>query len=250
MKNKGRTFVVGDIHGCHQELMTLLETVNFTANDRVIAVGDLIVKGPANKQVLDLFISDRRFSSVLGNHDLAVLQYLKKEEHEYTKAQIEAGQELEHDRKRYKTYLSSLPLHIEFKSFLVVHAGVRPGVPLCDQKKSDLLELRTLAENPKSRTGVPWYEVYDEDRVVFFGHWPQRKPRRGPKAIGLDTGCVYGHQLTAYLVETQELFSVPARHAFSPRPGNSDNSQTESELPNDKTLNVPASTKLIHAAGQ
>jgi predicted phosphodiesterase len=248
MKNKMRTFVVGDIHGCYEELMTLLETVKFCANDRVIAVGDLIVKGPANKQVLDLFISDRRFSSVLGNQDLAVLQYLKNEKHEYTKAQLQAGEELEPDRKRYKTYLSSLPLHIEFKSFLVVHAGIRPGVPLRDQKKSDLLELRTLGEEPKSRTGIPWYEVYDEDRVVFFGHWPQGKPRRGPKAIGLDTGCVYGHQLTTYLVETQELFSVPARRAYSPRPGNVYNSTAERALPNDKTINSSSSTKLIHAS--
>lgn len=248
--NKGRTFVVGDIHGCYEELMTLMESVNFSAIDRVIAVGDLIVKGPANKQVLDLFISDRRFSSVLGNHDLAVLQYLKKEKHEYTKAQIEAAEELEHDRKRYKTYLNSLPLHIEFKSFLVVHAGVRPGIPILDQKKSDLLALRTLSDKPKSRTGIPWYEVYDDDRVVFFGHWPQRQARRGPKAIGLDTGCVYGHRLTCFLAETQELFSVPARRVYSPSPRDFYTSPAKSALPNDKTVNISASTKSIHASNQ
>ena len=68
-----RTIVIGDIHGCYDELVALLEELDLKAEDRVVAVGDLVVKGPKNRQVLDLFKGDSRFSSVIGNHDLALV---------------------------------------------------------------------------------------------------------------------------------------------------------------------------------
>ncbi|HKR60529.1 MAG TPA: metallophosphoesterase, partial [Pyrinomonadaceae bacterium] len=74
-----RTIVVGDIHGCYDELVSLLDLVELQAEDRVVAVGDLITKGPKDKDVLDLFETDNRFLSVLGNHDLAVLRYWRGE---------------------------------------------------------------------------------------------------------------------------------------------------------------------------
>lgn len=75
----GRTIVIGDIHGCFDELSDLLNLVNLHEDDRVIAVGDLIVKGEKNREVLDLFIDDKRFSSVIGNHDRVVRQYWRGE---------------------------------------------------------------------------------------------------------------------------------------------------------------------------
>jgi serine/threonine protein phosphatase 1 len=53
-----RTIVVGDIHGCYDELMALMEKVDLQDNDRVVSVGDLISKGPKSREVLELFISD------------------------------------------------------------------------------------------------------------------------------------------------------------------------------------------------
>ena len=91
---------------------------------------------------------------------------------------------------------------------------MRPGVTLEEQSLDDLTALRTLGPDRESREGTPWYDVYDGERVALFGHWPSPTPRRGPHAIGLDTGCVYGHQLTAYAVETGEFHSVPALRAY------------------------------------
>ena len=68
----GRTIVVGDIHGCYDELIELLERCSFSEADRVVAVGDLITKGPKDREVLDLFMTDERFRTVIGNHDLAL----------------------------------------------------------------------------------------------------------------------------------------------------------------------------------
>lgn len=125
-KYMGRTIVIGDIHGCFDELSDLLNLVNLREDDCVVAVGDLIVKGEKNREVLDLFIDDKRFSSVIGNHDRVVRQYWRGEPVPLTKSQEAACIELEFNRERYSQYLRSLPYMIVFDSYLVVHAG-RPG---------------------------------------------------------------------------------------------------------------------------
>jgi hypothetical protein len=209
-----RTIIIGDIHGCFDELTDLLTLVRFRASDRVIAVGDLIVKGPKNREVLDLFINDHRFGSVIGNHDRKLRQYWRGEPVRLTREQKKAAIELEPNRALYAAFLRSLPFTIDLGSYLIVHAGVRPGVPLNRQMAADMTEMRTMGANPPNRRGVPWYEVYRGRKTVLFGHWPAKKPRLSGKAIGLDTGCVYGGHLTAFLVEANQLVSIPARQAY------------------------------------
>src|SRR5947199_340047 len=209
-----RTVVVGDVHGCYDELVALLEKVALKSSDRLVCVGDLIVKGEKNREVLDLFMRDARFSSVLGNHDRALLERWKGERTELKPAQEKCLAELEDGRERYAAFLGSLPAYIDLGSHVVVHAGLRPDVALDEQSIEDLTELRTLGPDRTSREGLPWYEVYDGERIALFGHWPASPPRRGPKAIGLDTGCVYGFSLSAFIVETGEFFSVPALRAY------------------------------------
>jgi serine/threonine protein phosphatase 1 len=212
----GRTIVIGDIHGCHDELLSLLEVANLAADDRVVAVGDLIVKGRKNREVLDLFINDARFSSVIGNHDLALLNFWRGQFTKLKDSQKRACVELESGKERYASYLSSLPFVIDLDSHAVVHAGVRPGIRLSDQSSEDLTELRTLGTDRTSREGTPWYEVYADEKVILFGHWPSPTPRRAKHAIGLDTGCVYGNQLTAYILETDQFIQVPAKEVYDP----------------------------------
>jgi predicted phosphodiesterase len=210
----GRTIVVGDIHGCYDELIALLEKAALATGDRVVAVGDLIVKGRKNKEVLDLFSSDDRFSSVIGNHDLAVLKFWQGQSNALKQSQKRACVELESERKRYAEYLSSLPFLIDLGTHAVVHAGVRPGIKLNEQAPEDLIELRTLGADRTSREGTPWYEVYDDEKVILFGHWPSPVPRRSKHAIGLDTGCVYGNELTAYILETDQFIQIPANEVY------------------------------------
>jgi hypothetical protein len=210
----GRTIVVGDIHGCYDELIELLDKAALGSSDRVVSVGDLIVKGEKNREVLDLFIEDVRFKAVLGNHDRALRRYWRGEGVSLKESQEKTRAELECDEARYSSYIQQLPLMIDLGSHLIVHAGVRPGVALSGQTVEDLTELRTLGPDRTNREGVPWYELYDDEKMVLFGHWPAPAPRRGPRAIGLDTGCVYGYDLTAYIIETGEFLSVRARRAY------------------------------------
>jgi calcineurin-like phosphoesterase family protein len=209
-----RTIVVGDIHGCYDELMALTEKVELQEDDRVISVGDLITKGPKSREVLELFISDKRFTSVIGNHDLTLRRRWNGEDIEFKKAQKKTNKELKAHRDTFLNYLNSLPFLIELENHLVVHAGIRPQVALHSQTTGDLTRMRTLGPDRESDEGTPWYLVYQGEKTVLFGHWPAPEPRRGPKAIGLDTGCVYGHNLTAYIIETDEFVSVPALKVY------------------------------------
>lgn len=242
--------MVGDLHGCYDELIALLSEIKFGVHDRLIAVGDLIVKGAKNAELLDLFVSDARFSSVLGNHDYAILQHWRGAEPKLTAAQVKTCTELEPRRETYYRYLDSLPLMIDLGSHVVVHAGVRPDVPLDKQADEDLLELRTLGNSQRnSRKGKPWYEEYDGTKIVLFGHWPAPTPRVGPRAIGLDTGCVYGNRLTAYRVETGAVVSVPARFAYRSSGGRFARQSTEALAPNankEKSEDPEQSTESIH----
>jgi diadenosine tetraphosphatase ApaH/serine/threonine PP2A family protein phosphatase len=210
-----RTIVLGDIHGCFDELIDLLDQLKLHRDDRLIAVGDLIVKGPKNREVLDLFIGDKRFRSVVGNHDRIIRQKLRGEPVRLSKEQRTVLRELEVQREKYAAYLRSLPFTIDLGRHLVVHAGLRPGVALDKQMATDMTEIRTMGADPPNRRGLPWYAVYRGPHTVVFGHWPARAPRRSANAIGLDTGCVYGGRLTAYVVETGEFVSVPARDKYA-----------------------------------
>ena len=211
----GRTIVVGDIHGCFDELTDLLDLLHLKPDDRLIAVGDLITKGPKNREVLDLFMSDPRLSSVVGNHDRLIRQKLRGEPVRLNKDQRCMMKELGPNTDPYASFLRSLPFTIELGSHLVVHAGIRPGVDLDKQMASDMTEIRTMGADPPRRRGLPWYSVYRGPQTILFGHWPARQPRRAPYAIGLDTGCVYGGKLTAFVVETEEFVSVPAREKYA-----------------------------------
>jgi serine/threonine protein phosphatase 1 len=209
-----RTIVVGDIHGCFDELKELIDRVELRPDDRVVSVGDLITKGPKSREVLELFMTDARFTSVIGNHDLMLRRKWYGEDVDLKPAQREAHKELKGEKDAYASYLNRLPFMIDLGTHLVVHAGLRPNVELHSQTTGDLTRLRTLGPDRESDEGTPWYHVYYGEKTVLFGHWPAPEPRRGKKAIGLDTGCVYGYNLTAYIIETDEFVTVRAKRAY------------------------------------
>ena len=210
-----RTIVIGDIHGCYDELEDMLAEVHFGQGDRLVSVGDLITKGPKSREVLDRFIAEPQFSSVIGNHDLALRRRWNGEKFKLKDSQKPTNKQLKKVKEQYLPYLNSLPFIIDLGTHLVVHAGLRPGLALHSQTTEDLTELRCLGADRTARDGTPWYEEYDGDKVILFGHWPAPEPRRGKKAIGLDTGCVYGNKLTAYIIETGEFKTVPARSVYN-----------------------------------
>jgi hypothetical protein len=210
----GRTIVVGDIHGCYDELVELLEQCAFSQDDRVVAVGDLITKGPKDREVLHLFMTDPRFRTVIGNHDLALRQKWSGVKVPLKSAQKKTHKELKPEKEIYASFFNNVPFTIDLGTHMVVHAGLRPNVALYAQTTSDMTEMRTLGKKPEKHDGTPWYDVYDGEKIVLFGHWPAPEPRRGKRAIGLDTGCVYGYNLTAYIIEEDRFVSVKAGRVY------------------------------------
>jgi len=161
-------------------------------------------------------MTDARFTTVIGNHDLALRRRWSGERVKLKAAQKVTHKELKKEKRTFLPFLNKLPFTIDLGTYLVVHAGLRPDVELHSQTTDDLTTLRTLGKDRESHDGTPWYEEYDGEKIVLFGHWPASKPRRGKKAIGLDTGCVYGYNLTAYIIETDEFVSVKAKEKYDP----------------------------------
>jgi hypothetical protein len=208
-----KTIIFGDIHACYEEWSDLLSKIGPSSDDQLVCVGDLVCKGPSTKKTLDLALSLKNLRCVMGNHELYILNrwlnddlanLIKDYQHN---AVDEMGSELD----RYMKYISKWPLYLDLKECIVVHAGLRPGIPLKKQKQEDLVHLRTVEPDDK-----PWYELYKNKKLVVHGHWAKKGLIVRDNVIGLDTGCVYGKELSAVILPERKIVSVRARKAYQP----------------------------------
>jgi len=193
-------YIVGDVHGCINELRALLHRLGPSSDDLVLFVGDLIRKGPASSAVLELVRSRENFRSVRGNNEHRVL-------HENASTLLPTDG---------STYLESLPITISFDDALLVHGGVDPSEPISNQSIPTFLTMRSV-ESGSGYSGPFWFERYRGPPQIFFGHTVLESPIVRPSAVGLDTGCVYGGELTAYDYYDAEVISVPARRTYQKR---------------------------------
>ena len=214
-----RTIIVGDVHGCIDELNELLERLKIRPKtDRVIFIGDLINKGPASYEVYKRF-KELQATSILGNHEFRVLRQVKH------RAERDAPYRALKDsfgRKRFKKYLADIqkwPCFIEEDEFLVVHAGIVPDCPPKETDPGILVNIRTwdgVGKDLQNKTNPPWFDGYLGDRLVVFGHWAALGGIVRENVIGLDTGCVYGKELSALVLPDREIISVPAHKIYCP----------------------------------
>src|SRR5260370_307701 len=163
-----RTIVIGDIHGCYDELIALLHKVDLRADDRLVAVGDLTVKGPKSREVLDLFSKDVRFSSVIGNHDLALVKHWRGEGSTLKPSQEAAWKQLEQSGEYYFQYLNALPFKADLGLHIVVHAGLRPGVPLVEQTTRPTIVTTWITVVKSSPYVVGAVTIYDGTGLAEF----------------------------------------------------------------------------------
>ncbi|PIQ86562.1 MAG: hypothetical protein COV74_04075 [Candidatus Omnitrophica bacterium CG11_big_fil_rev_8_21_14_0_20_45_26] len=208
-----RLVIFGDIHGCIDEWEMLLEKVKASPKDRLVSVGDLICKGPASRQVLDKAMSMKNLQCVIGNHEYRLLHAWKTKtldqvkEPKYAAALDEFGGRVNH----YMTFMNQWPLYLEFPECLVVHAGIRAEKPLAKQDPKDLVAIRTVGEHRK-----PWYESYQDKKLIVHGHWASQGLVVRDNVIGLDSGCVYGRELSAVILPERKIVSVQAKQAYCP----------------------------------
>jgi serine/threonine protein phosphatase 1 len=214
----GKTFVIGDIHGCHDAMLRLLQLVQPDSDrDILIFLGDYVDRGPASRQViatlLELRLTHRHLVTLMGNHEQMLLDYLAGREKELfltnggietldsygiiNYADIWTQNILPAD---HLDFLTNLHLWWEDENFIYVHAALESGVPPARQKRQWLLWGRHGFLDSRQDFG----------KRVIYGHTPWPEPRVEANKIGIDTGAVYGGRLTCLVLPDLEFISVAA----------------------------------------
>ena len=210
-----KTHVIADIHGCRNELESLLEKLNpDLSRERIIFTGDMIDRGPDSHGVIRIIrtmqqtYGKEQVVVLRGNHEQMMMDALDK----FSSSWLYNGGE--QTRASYHgdravlmedvAFFASLPLIYEDEYSIYVHAGLRPGVLLVKQDPEDMLWIRE--QFYQHSTG--W-----EKRIVF-GHTPtlflsnQTFPWIEGQLIGIDTGCAYGGALTAITMNKGEVIEI------------------------------------------
>ena len=217
----GRLIAIGDIHGCHLEFAELLERLELGEGDRLILLGDLVNRGPDSCRVIDL-ARERGARSLLGNHELRLLKYRRTGDRKYIK---EKDQDT-YDRLRPEdwAYIESMPLTHEEPELntVFVHGGFLPGEPWQKQPAEVVTRIQSIDRDgrPRKRADVPdapaWADLWGGPPFVVYGHTPRAEVYKLKWSIGIDTGCVLGGSLTAYVLPERRLVQVKARQRYFP----------------------------------
>lgn len=201
-----RTIFVGDIQGCFDEWMMLLERLDYRPEkDELILLGDVINRGPKSKDVLKYLFKHPEIRSVMGNHEYHYIRHLEKIKKKKSFQALD--KELKPIQDKVLKYLKKMPMYLEGKEWLAVHAGLEPGRHPSVSSAKFLCTVRQVSYNGESR---PWFDMYHGKKWVVFGHWAIRGLVEKGRVRGLDTGCVYGGSLTAWIYPENQLVSVPA----------------------------------------
>lgn len=193
-------YVVGDVHGCIDELRALWDRLDPTSDEMVVFVGDLVRKGPGSTDVVEFVASQPNAVSVRGNNEAKVL------DNEVDTAPFEP----------ILADIASFPLVVSWGHSLAVHGGIDTRYPLSDQQPGDVLESRAIPPE-NGYDGPFWFQEHDGPGRFFFGHTVLGSPFVTEDAVGLDTGCVYGGSLTAYDCKREECLRVPAQETYQQR---------------------------------
>lgn len=198
MAKHRRTLIVGDVHGCRDELEALLAASSFVPQtDRLVFVGDVVVRGPDPRGTLKL-ARQLGATIVRGNHEQKLL------------AGRAGATRLGPDHQRVADLLSeddwrtlaATPLWLDLPEHdaRVVHAGVVPGLDVARTPADALLRIRTIDAHGRWSDdrdgGTLWGARYAGPPHVIFGHNALDEPQLHAWATGIDTGCVYGWRLT------------------------------------------------------
>lgn len=233
-----RRWFVGDLQGCANELRKLLELIGFRPGvDRLLPLGDLVNRGPDNVGCLRLLM-ELNAEAVLGNHDLHLLHTSRGMRRPGPLDTLTDVLEAP-DRDTLLDWLTGQPFLRQHDDLWQVHAGLHPAWedPIAALNGRDPFEadpaisfctrvrtcdasgrLPSRSEDAEAAPFLPWDAFYRPElhggRRVVFGHWSVRGRVVNERAVGLDTGCVWGRELTAWCPEEDRWVQVPAERSY------------------------------------
>jgi protein phosphatase len=242
-QERGPLDIVGDVHGCIDELCQLLDCLGYRVSRsadaaggsvysvvppqgrKVVFVGDLVDRGPNVPEVLRLgmaMVESGVALCVRGNHDDKLLRQLKghavQVRHGLAASLEQLAAEPPEFMARVRAFLEGLPSHLVLDGgkLVVAHAGLREDL---QGRVSGVVRSFALFGDVTGKTdehGLPerrnWAAEYRGRALVVYGHTPVVQAEWVNRTINIDTGCVFGGRLTALRYPELELVSVPALH--------------------------------------
>lgn len=189
-----RTFIIGDIHGCFDELIKLTEQVALTDQDMLISLGDIVDRGNKSKEVYHYFLNRPNSKVLMGNHERKHLKGILSYAQEIVKLQF--GE----DYESFLQWLQTLDYFHETEEAIVVHAAFEHDKPLKEQKE-EVLSGATAGERyleKKYPAETYWPDHYTGEKPVVYGHHVVGDlPKIFHNTYGIDTGACHGGFLTA-----------------------------------------------------
>lgn len=220
------TVVVGDVHGCIEELDELLKTIQYNKDQmRLVFVGDLVDRGPYSlacvRRVRELGVE-----CIMGNHEEKHLRWHKHEKNREATGKANPMKPMaEKDRLANEgmtdedwTWLKALPVKLSLgHDWWAVHAGCEPRYTLQKQNNSQIMRVRYVDERGIGRALNPdlsqpentqyWDMQWNGPESIIYGHCvhdlnhPRVMNNGTVQCLGIDTGCVFGGHLTAAIMK-------------------------------------------------
>ncbi len=237
--------IIGDVHGCADELWELLDRLGYRPlaeenaplpagayahpdGRKAIFLSDLVDRGPNVPGVLHLLIDLVAAGSALavpGNHDIKLVKKLRGRDVQIAHGLAESLAQLEAEspefRQQVATFLDGLVSHyvLDGGKLVVAHAGMRQELQGRSSAKVRDFALFGETTGETDEFGLPirynWAAEYRGKAMVVYGHTPVPTAEWLNNTINIDTGCVFGGRLTALRYPERELVAVPARQVYA-----------------------------------
>jgi serine/threonine protein phosphatase 1 len=181
-----QTLVIGDIHGCYEELQDLIQKAGLSEGDLIVSIGDCVDRGPDTPAVLRYFHEQKNAQLIMGNHER---KHDRASRHEVklSRSQITSKMQFRDEYPKALEFMGSLPLYLDLPEALIVHGYFEPGVPVEQQLPSVMCGTMGGDRHQTEHYSQPWYELCDGSKPILVGHQNYSAPT---SPLCTKTGCL------------------------------------------------------------
>lgn len=203
-----KTFIIGDIHGCYDELIQLIHQMGVTEEDLVVSLGDIVDRGNKSLEIYEYFRNRPNSIVLMGNHERKHLNGILSYSQEIVKVQFGANY------SGFLEWLERLLYYYETDEAIIVHAFFEHDVSLAHQKEEVLAGTTSGSRylEGKYDAGTYWSEYYRGSKPIIYGHHVVGDtPKLLNNTYGIDTGACHGGKLTAIELPGFRIHQVPSK---------------------------------------